>query len=81
MKIINKKKCAFALFFILSMTIALVWYFKDEKKDLNAQPKESKKLGIDQKTKFTQLPGKIIFQSDRDGDEEIFIMNPQGHRQ
>jgi len=78
MKIIHKKTFAFVSIFILSMAFVLVWYFKDEKKNLNAQPKESKKLGIDQKIKFTQLPGKIIFQSDRDGDEEIFIMNPQG---
>jgi len=60
------------------VTIALVWYFKDEKKDLNAQPKESKELEIGQKIKFTQLQGKIIFQSDRDGDPEIYLMNPQG---
>ena len=78
MNIVHKKRFAFAIIFVLTITIALVWYFKGEEKDLNAHPKESKKLRIGKEVKFAQLSGKIIFQSDRDGDEEIYIMSPQG---
>lgn len=78
MKIPHKKKYAFALIVILFGAIAWAWYANYRHKDLNAQLKEPKELGVNQKTMFSQLSGKIIFQSDRDGDEEIYITNPQG---
>jgi Tol biopolymer transport system component len=78
MKILHKKRYAFALIAILSVAIAVVWYVNYAHKDLNAEVKEPKELGANRKITFSQLSGKIVFQSDRDGDEEIYITNPQG---
>lgn len=80
MKRNHRIKLFLGLFFLLTMIITSGWYFDTELRDLAAKTKNSETMATDQKLSAIKLTGKIIFQSNRDGDEEIYVMNPDGSR-
>lgn len=78
MKSDYKKASFLGLFFILSVVVASRWYFKMENRSFAFKSEKSEIITPDQKLKTMKLIGKIIFQSNRDGDEDIYVMNPDG---
>lgn len=67
---------------VLLMAGALAYgatkYFKPSSGPLKARENETKVTGDQRPVDFSKLNGKILFQSNRDGDEEIYVMDPDG---
>ena len=78
MKGLYKKSLYLALFFILSLAVAFILYFKTGIGDSTTKADKSEIMVSSQNLSTIELKGKIIFQSDRDGDKEIYIMNSDG---
>jgi len=63
---------------VLSLISAWILYFNINKLKVRAEPEKKPICETEKSTGFSELFGRIIFQSNRDGDEEIYVMNPKG---
>lgn len=66
--------------FVAALVIGLILYSQDHLRSLNPKPKKNNSRNTiqPQPYDFSKLTGRILFQSDRDGDDEIYVMNPDG---
>jgi TolB protein len=78
LKFFNKGALTAGVFLFIFVIVGSVWYFSDTSDDLGAEPATTKPETASQIHNFEEITGKIVFQSDRDGDEEIYVMNAQG---
>ncbi|MGB7297589.1 MAG: hypothetical protein WBC70_18585 [Candidatus Aminicenantales bacterium] len=63
---------------ILCLIIFSLLYLRTRSADVGAEPEKDNRVQPAGTPAFPVLNGKIVFQSDRDGDEEIYVMDPQG---
>lgn len=73
-----KKGFFLFLFAILPVLLVLSLYFGREGRSYASKTGKRELTEINQMIDTSVLTGRITFQSDRDGDEEIYVMNPQG---
>ncbi|HEA65632.1 MAG TPA: hypothetical protein ENI07_02245 [Desulfobacterales bacterium] len=77
-EILTKKPWILISFLFLVCFSLFLWYLNDQKKNVAANDKNDKTDKAIQKEMVFEPEGRITFQSDRDGDADIYIMDPQG---
>ena len=73
-----KKKLFAGLIVIFSVIVIWTWHFHGKMNGKNLISQSNETMAADQKLRATKLLGRIVFQSNRDGNEDIYVMNTDG---